>query len=64
MTNDYGDECDLSKSPYIDNCNYPSAYVMLQYIYKDIEYADNSKMNASNVSKTLPIIMEISIWIF
>jgi poly(3-hydroxybutyrate) depolymerase len=49
LTNDYGNECDVYRSPYIDNCNYPSGFVMLQFIYQDITYADNSKMNASNM---------------
>jgi hypothetical protein len=37
------------RSPYIDNCNYPSWFAILQFIYQDITYADNSKMNASNL---------------
>ena len=53
LTNDYGDRCDVSKSPYIDNCDYPSAFVLLQYIYGDIQYADTSKMIPANVN---PII--------
>lgn len=50
LTNDYGDRCDMSQSPYIDNCHYPSAYTILQYIYGDITYADNDKMVHANVS--------------
>ena len=50
LTNDYGDACDVSQSPYIDNCNYPSGFAMLQFIYENITYANNSRMIASNVS--------------
>ena len=49
LTDDYGDQCDMSRSPYIDNCNYPSAYIILQYIYGDIKYANNKDMITANV---------------
>ena len=39
----------MSTSPYIDNCNYPSGYVMLRHIYGDIKYANNSEMISANV---------------
>ena len=56
LTNDFGDSCDMSRSPYIDNCNYPSGFTMLQYIYQDIQYVDNSQMIAANVSlQRLPL---------
>ena len=44
----------MSRSPYIDNCNYPSGFTMLQHIYQDIQYVDNSQMIAANVSQTSP----------
>ena len=37
-------------SPFIVNCDYPSGFMILQHIYKNIIYADNSKMVIGNVS--------------
>jgi hypothetical protein len=49
LTNDYGDRCNVSISPYIDNCDYPSGFVMLQYIYGNITYAGSSEIIADNL---------------
>jgi hypothetical protein len=48
LTDDYGDYCTAYISPYINNCGYPSGYVILEHIYGDIEYADSTKMIKAN----------------
>lgn len=40
VTSNYGNPCPIFKSPYINNCNYSTAYHILQHIYKDIKTAD------------------------
>ena len=50
ITDDYGNACNILVSPFINNCNYSAAYNILQHIYGDIQPANKSAANASNVS--------------
>jgi predicted esterase len=51
LSNVYGSKCDTAvvPSPYIVNCNYPSGFMILQHIYGDIQYADDTAMIAANL---------------
>ena len=51
ISDEYGSWCGtfIVFLPYIINCDYPSAFMMLQHIYGDIKYADSSKFITDNV---------------
>lgn len=50
VTDDYGNSCAYLGSPYINNCNYSTAYHLLQHIYGDIKTATPSMAKQENVS--------------
>ena len=58
MTSNYGNPCPIFKSPYINNCNYSTAYHILQHIYKDIKTADVGESIKENVRLYNIVTME------
>ncbi len=40
----------MFSSPFINNCHFPLAYDILNQIYQDVQPADHSLANPSNVS--------------
>ena len=62
LSNVYGTRCHtpIITSPFIINCDYPSGFVMLQHIYQDIKFANNTAMIADNVSEVIIVHLENS----
>ena len=49
----YGSKCDtfIVTPPYVINCDYPAGFMILEHIYGDILYADDTAMIPDNVRK-------------
>ena len=50
VTDSYGNSCKTLGSPFINNCNYSTAYHILQQIYGDIRYTNARTAKDENVS--------------
>ena len=51
ITDSFGNPCKALRPPYISNCNYSTAYNLLQHIYGDIRHAPASATIPENVSQ-------------
>ncbi|XP_064405963.1 poly(3-hydroxybutyrate) depolymerase-like [Halichondria panicea] len=49
VTDNYGHNCSVFSSPFINNCHFPLAYDILNQIYQDVQPADHSLANPSNL---------------
>ena len=49
ITDDYGSICSLTLVPFINNCGYPSASVMLDFIYSGVKLASHTDAISANV---------------
>ena len=49
VTDEYGHDCGFLGNPFINNCNYSTAYNLLNHIYGDIKMGSSASFKVENV---------------